>query len=146
MHRHRVSLFVISLALLLAVACNKPTDDAITTQIKAKMFSEPLLKAASVSVASKDGIVTLTGIVPDDAARLAARNIASQTKGVKQVIDSTPMAPPAPAYPAADALPPPTPEPAPAPRKSAGHRKKPPTPEPAPTPAAPEPASAAANP
>jgi hypothetical protein len=147
MHRHRVSLFVISLALLLAVACNKPTDDAITTQIKAKMFSEPLLKAASVSVASKDGIVTLTGIVPDDAARLAARNIASQTKGVKQVIDSTTMAPPAPAYPAADALPPPTPEPAPAPRKSAGHHKKPPTPEPAPTPAAaPEPASAAANP
>jgi len=38
------------LALFTAVACNKPSDDAMTTQIKAKMYSEPQLKASSVSV------------------------------------------------------------------------------------------------
>lgn len=86
-------------AAVASASCNKiakPNDDAITTDIKAKMFSEPLLKAASVNVDSKNGIVTLTGQVPDDAARLAAERIASQTDGVKQVIDSTTMAQPGP--------------------------------------------------
>jgi BON domain len=64
------------LALLLAVlafvsACSRVTDDSITTDIRAKMFSEPLLKSARVDVTSKDGIVTITGLVPDDAARVA---------------------------------------------------------------------------
>jgi hypothetical protein len=84
----------------LGCSCNKlgkPNDDAITTAIQAKMYSEPLLKASSVNVATKGGIVTLTGQVPDDAARLAAERISSQTDGVKQVVDSTTMAPQAPA-------------------------------------------------
>jgi outer membrane biosynthesis protein TonB len=84
------------LGLALACGCNKVTDDSIATDIKARMFSEPLLKSAEVNVTSKDGIVTITGMVPDDAARLAAERIASQTKGVKQVIDSSTMAPPPP--------------------------------------------------
>jgi hypothetical protein len=94
---------VLSAVVLLGVvglgcSCNKlgkPTDDAITTAIQAKMYSEPLLKASSVNVATKGSIVTLTGQVPDDAARLAAERISSQTDGVKQVIDSTTMAAPA---------------------------------------------------
>jgi outer membrane biosynthesis protein TonB len=130
---------------MLAVACNRANDDTITTQIQAKMYSEPLLKAASVNVSSKDGIVTLTGVVPDDAARLAAENIASKTNGVKQVIDSTTMAPPA--APVAESVPPPAPEPAPVPQKKASpKRKKAPEvkPEPAPaTPASDQSASAA---
>ncbi len=128
-------------ALFFGVSCNKavqPNDDAITTDIKAKMFSEPSLKAASVNVVSKDGIVTITGQVPDDAARTTAERIASQTTGVKQVIDSTtttasaaPVAPEGPAMsqamtPAPPAVP--TPRPAPV--------KKPKTaPAPAPAPA-----------
>src|SRR5215472_1810071 len=84
----------VTLALLLAisftVSCSRlgaPSDNAITTDIKAKMFSEPALKNSSVDVASKDGIVTLTGQVPDDAARLAAYKIATQEKGVTKVND-----------------------------------------------------------
>ena len=83
------------LGLALACGCNKVTDDSIATDIKARMFSEPLLKSAEVNVTSKDGIVTITGMVPDDAARLAAERIASQTKGVKQVMTPAPW-PPAP--------------------------------------------------
>ena len=123
------------LALALACGCNKVTDDSILTDIKARMFSEPLLKSAEVNVASKDGIVTITGRVPDDDARLAAERIASQTKGVKQVIDSTTMAPPPPqaAENAPVETPPPTPAPAPTP-KPARKREKP---KPAPPPAVP---------
>jgi outer membrane biosynthesis protein TonB len=113
MLRSRSLFAALLLMLALAVACNKPSDDTISTDIKAKMFSEPLLKTASVNVTSKDGIVTLAGVVPDDAARVAARNIASQAKGVKQVIDSTTMVPPAPLT--AEATPAPAPAPTPQP-------------------------------
>jgi len=65
----------------------KPDDAAITTDIKAKMFSEASLKTASVDVSSRGGEVTLTGQVPDDSARLAAYKIASEAKGVTKVND-----------------------------------------------------------
>lgn len=126
MSRWKLSLAVF-LVLSFVAACNKVNDDTIATDIKARMFSELLLKAATVNVTSKDGIVTITGMVPDDAARLAAERIASQTKGVKQVIDSTTMPPPAPQA-AEVAPPPPAPEPvapAPIPAKPARKKQKP---------------------
>ena len=123
MYRFRLFLVLFLLSLFCFTACNKVNDDTIATDIKAKMFSEPLLKSATVNVTSKNGIVTITGIVPDDAARLAAERIASQTKGVKQVIDSTTMAPPQ--SQAAETLPPPEPAPAPAPSRPAHKKQKP---------------------
>jgi len=102
---------------LVCLACNKTNDTTITTDIQAKMFAEPQLKSASVDVSAKDGMVTLSGQVPNEAARVAARNIASQTAGVKQVIDSTSIAPPIPSAPpantAAQNLAPPPAEPKP---------------------------------
>lgn len=126
MRRHRSCLSILALAVCLAVSCNhQPADDAIATQIRAKMFSEPTLKAASIDVTSKDGIVTLSGQLPDETARLTARTIASQIKGVKQVIDSTTVTPPASAVAEAPA-PPPSPEPAPAaPELKPSPKKKP---------------------
>jgi hypothetical protein len=94
MLRHK-SIFFLSLALLLCFGCNQPTDDSITTDIKAKLYSEPLLKSASVQVMAKDGVVTLSGQLPDDAARLVAQHIAASAPGVKTVVDQTTMAPPA---------------------------------------------------
>lgn len=113
MHRKRSTLSVFLFILFLVVACNKPNDDAIATQIKARMFSEPLLKSASVNVVSKDGIVTLAGEVPDQAGRLEAESIASKTDGVKQVIDSLSIAAPLPPLAAAEPAPPPATEPSP---------------------------------
>jgi hypothetical protein len=83
------------LASGLGVSCNKVNDDTIATDIKAKLFSVPELKSSSASVAVKDGVVTISGQVPDEAARAQARQIASQTPGVKQVIDETTLTSPA---------------------------------------------------
>jgi BON domain len=117
-------LFLLPLTLLVCFACNKANDATITTDIQAKMFADPLLKSASINVSTKDGIVTLTGQVPGDAARIAARNIASQTHGVRQVIDSTSMAPPAPpADSSALNVPPATAPPKPPREKRASERK-----------------------
>ncbi|HYT23584.1 MAG TPA: BON domain-containing protein [Candidatus Polarisedimenticolia bacterium] len=95
MRKNKIGILALVLMLTMSVSCSrigKPSDDAITTDIKAKMFSEPALKAATVDVVSKQGEVTLTGQVPDDAARLAAYKIASETKGVSRVNDQMSVA------------------------------------------------------
>lgn len=75
MRKNEIAVLALVLMSAMSVSCSRigaPSDDAITTDIKAKMYSEPALKAATVDVASKQGEVTLTGQVPNDAARLAA--------------------------------------------------------------------------
>ena len=142
MLRRKLLFSTLSLFLLFAFACNKPSDDAVTTSIKAKLYSEPLLRSATVDVSAKEGIVTLTGQVPDDAARLAAQHIAAMTPGVKTVVDQTTMAPPPPATTAAN-FPPPAPPVRPMrPAKLPRSPSKPAAPAPVATPApAPPPAS-----
>src|SRR6266704_6432533 len=90
MRKNKIGVLALAVMLTMSVSCSRigaPSDEAITTDIKAKMFSEPALKTATVDVASKHGEVTLTGQVPDDAARLIAYKIASETKGVSRVKD-----------------------------------------------------------
>lgn len=90
MQSNRCLVLLLTFVLLFAVSCNKlgkPDDAAITTDIKAKMFSDPSLKAASVDVSVHNGEATLSGQVPDDGARLAAYKIASESKGVSKVND-----------------------------------------------------------
>jgi BON domain-containing protein len=137
MFRRNLPFTTLSFLLLFAAACNKPSDDSVTTSIKAKLYSEPLLKSASVDVSAKDGIVTLTGQVPDDAARLAAQHIAAATSGVKTVVDQTTMAPPPPATTAANIAPPAPPRAPAHPAKPARTPAKPKTPAAVPVSAAP---------
>jgi hypothetical protein len=95
MRKNKIGVLALALMLAMSVSCSRigaPSDEAITTDIKAKMFSEPALKTATVDVASKHGEVTLTGQVPDDAARLAAYKIASEAKGVSRVNDQMSVA------------------------------------------------------
>jgi BON domain len=114
MRKNKIGVLALMLALTMGVSCSrfgKPSDEAIATEIKAKMFSEPALKVATVDVVSNHGEVTLTGQVPDDAARLAAYKIASETKGVSRVNDQMSVATaqitaPPPATPAPEAAPP----------------------------------------
>jgi hypothetical protein len=71
------------------------------------MFSDPQVKAANVDVAVKDGEATLSGEVPNDGARYQAFKLATDTPGVKHVVDKmtvqtaqvAPVAAPAPVEP-----------------------------------------------
>ena len=121
MRKNKIATLALFLAISFTASCSRlggPSDDTITTDIKAKMFSEPTLKNASVDVSSKGGVVTLTGQVPDDAARLAAYKIATQEKGVTKVNDQmsvlSAQATPEPVA----AAPAPMPEPAPRPART----------------------------
>ncbi len=137
MHRSVRLTSLLTLALAFSVACNKPanssaSNDAIATDIKAKMFSEPLLKSSTINISVKDGIVTLSGQLSDDAARLAAERIASSTKGVSKVVDQTNV----PIKPAMAEYVPPT-APAPAHARKSSHPARAPEPQAAATPPTP---------
>lgn len=95
MVRQKILAGLCSALLVFTVGCgnlSKPSDEAIVTGIQGKMFTEPSLKASSITVAAKDGVVTLSGVVPDEAARQAAQKIAAEANGVSKIIDQTTLA------------------------------------------------------
>src|SRR5262245_32207037 len=107
--RIRLTTIVFAVALMTAslTGCSSAKkDEALATQIRAQMVSDPQVKAANVEVTVKDGEATLTGDVPDEGARLQAYKLASDTAGVKHVVDQMTV------YSAAAAAPPAAPEPA----------------------------------
>jgi len=109
MRRSAILLVALLVILGLAAGCSKGrSDQQIATDIQAKMFSDPQLKNASISVDAKKGEVTLSGELPSDAARYEAFKIASETPGVTKVNDLMTVK-------VAEAPVPPQPEPAPAP-------------------------------
>jgi hypothetical protein len=135
-----MQLVVLLAAVLLVAGCaSGPNDERLVSDIKAKFYSDPQLKTASLQVTSQQGEVTLSGEVPSEAARYQAFKIALDTPGVKKVNDQmtvklAEVAPPP--------QPEPTPEPPPAPKKRAVAASKPrvspppPAPEPEPEPPA----------
>src|SRR5258708_13425101 len=127
MRQNKVAVRALVLMSAMSVSCSRigaPSDDAITTDIKAKMFSEPALKTATVDVVSKNGEVTLTGQVPNDAARLAAYKIATETNGVSRGNDQMSIAVAEMTVPQ-----PATPAPEPGPVKHTARTKVPPKPQ-----------------
>jgi hyperosmotically inducible protein len=65
------------------------TDDtAITAKVKAALISEPGLKSTDINVDTKEATVTLSGTVASNDLRDRAKQIASSTSGVKNVVDN----------------------------------------------------------
>jgi hyperosmotically inducible periplasmic protein len=69
------------------------TDVWIKTRVKSKFVDEEVLKGSDVSVDVKDHVVTLSGTVPTEAARLRAIEEAKKVDGVRQVIDQMTIGP-----------------------------------------------------
>src|ERR1700688_1770491 len=90
MRMKAVSIFILAAMSVVALAAgcsSAQKDQSLSTEIKAKMFSDPQVKAANVDVAVKNGEAILSGEVPDDGARYEAFKIATDTPGVKHVVD-----------------------------------------------------------
>jgi osmotically-inducible protein OsmY len=60
-------------------------DTTITTEVKAKLTAEKASNLTRVSVATADGKVSLTGIVPTAADKVRAEEIVRGVKGVQSV-------------------------------------------------------------
>jgi osmotically-inducible protein OsmY len=62
-------------------------DAAITAKVKAAILAEPGLKSLQINVDTNDKKVTLTGNVDNADLKERAKQIASSTSGVKEVVD-----------------------------------------------------------
>jgi hypothetical protein len=132
---------------LFVMSCSRtagPTDDAIATDVKAKLYSDATTRAANIGVAVKDGAVTLSGDVPSSDVELQAMKLVNATAGVRNVSDQLKVS-------AADATPPPPPTGASSfasssttPPASSASTATPPPPAVTPTPSANPPSSEAA--
>ena len=62
-------------------------DAALSSKIKAKMVLDDYVKARSIAVTTKDGTVTLRGVVRSVEEHDRALTLARDTAGVTQVVD-----------------------------------------------------------
>ena len=63
-------------------------DTALTAKVKAALIAEPGLKSTDINVDTKEATVTLSGTVASNELRDRAKQIASSTDGVKNVVDN----------------------------------------------------------
>jgi BON domain-containing protein len=86
--RENVALVIALAAIAVAAACAKKADDrTLVGEIESQIAADAGLKDATLQVTSDKGVVTLSGTVGGDAARLDAYKIAAQTPGVARVVD-----------------------------------------------------------
>jgi hypothetical protein len=79
------------------IGCSKrPSDETITKDIQTKLAADPDTKDSQVTVASKDGKVTLTGTARTPAAQQKLEAIARQEPGIAGVENQTAVPPPPP--------------------------------------------------
>jgi hyperosmotically inducible protein len=85
--RARISIVLLTLAATFTLfACSTP-DVVITTEVKAKMVADSVVRPYHLEVETKNGQVTLTGNIDSQEAKDRALQIASQTGGVTNVVD-----------------------------------------------------------
>ena len=83
--------------LCFPIGCSKrANDETITKDIQAKVAADPATKDSNVTVASKDGKVTLTGTASSPAAQQKLEAIAHQEPGIAGVENQTALPPPPP--------------------------------------------------
>ena len=93
----RRSWYVLTLAALLALGvasgCNRARNDAqIAGEVQGKIYADSTVPTKGITVASSNGIVTLSGTVSSDAERQAAAADAAQVEGVKTVVNNLQVA------------------------------------------------------
>jgi hyperosmotically inducible periplasmic protein len=87
MYKRFAGLTCALVVVLLTAACAK-SDVGITTAVKSKLAADDSVKAYKIDVDTKEGVVTLTGEVPSQAAKETAVKIARSTDGVASVVDN----------------------------------------------------------
>ncbi len=91
----RFSLPVLTLAAaaLLSSGCSsKPNDSQLTANVQSKIGSDPALQGQPISVAAKDGTVTLTGTVGAESSREQAARDAASVDGTRTVVNNLSVA------------------------------------------------------
>lgn len=70
-----------------ALWADQPSDDEIFDRVRIKLAGDPDVKGNQLTVAVKDGVVTLRGKVESERAKNKASKLARKVKGVKNVVN-----------------------------------------------------------
>ena len=90
-----ISAAIACVLLSFPIGCSKrANDETITKDIQAKVAADPDTKDSNVTVAAKDGKVTLTGTASSTAAQQKLEAIARQEPGIAGVENQTAVPPP----------------------------------------------------
>ena len=92
-----------SMAVSSALFADATTDSGITSDVQSKIAAEDSLKDTTITVATKDGVVSLSGNVKSDAQAQTATQMAGSVSGAKDVDDSN-LTVNGSAHPVADAI------------------------------------------
>ena len=88
---------VLALAVLIAAPAmaqvNTIKDGWLVMKVHSEMVDEDVLSGSNIDVDVKNGVVTLQGTVPSEAARARALAVAKANDGVKNVVDQLKIAP-----------------------------------------------------
>jgi hypothetical protein len=83
------SFFTLAIILGIGVGCARKPDDAkISSDIQSKFSEDSGLSSKQLTVQAHDGVVTLAGMVDNDAQRLAASRQAATVEGVRTVVNN----------------------------------------------------------
>jgi hypothetical protein len=92
-----IPIVLMGMLLGASTACSRrPSDETIAKDIQSKAATDPDTRESQVSVAAKDGKVTLTGKVKTPAAQKKLEQIAREEPGAASVDDQSTVAPEAP--------------------------------------------------
>ena len=92
--KEAVTTLLVSTLLGAAIGCSKhPNDEAIAKDVQSKVAADPVARDSAVSVAAKDGKVTLKGTVKDPATQQRVEQIAREEPGATGVDDETAVLP-----------------------------------------------------
>ena len=84
----RLKAFLCALVLTIGTAACAETDAGVTTKVKAKLAADDTVKAYQIDVDTRDKVVTLSGNVESEAAKIQAARLAGETEGVASVVDN----------------------------------------------------------
>src|SRR5579864_7363780 len=85
----RFYLILFAISISVALACGRKPDDAkISSEIQTKFSQDSGLSSKQLTVQADHGVVTLEGIVDNNAQREAASRQASSVGGVKEVVNN----------------------------------------------------------
>lgn len=88
-----LTLFMIGSAQPVRAQGNAVKDAWLVMKVHSEMVDEDVLSGSNIDVDVKNGVVTLQGTVPSEAARARAMECAKNNDGVKNVVDRLRIAP-----------------------------------------------------
>ncbi len=85
MHRSMILVLLVVIGVGSLIACGRSSDDAITSAVLKKYESDTTIPVAAIDVRTRDGVVTLSGVIYGQAVADKAIQLALSVPGVNRV-------------------------------------------------------------